>query len=302
MFRYLASTTIVLFSRCANRMAAPPVGGPGPQNAAEGRATAGRRTVFHLVPTSALILVLSIGAVRADDESNGDPVQVDPHNIQIGTFYSGQVVRVKAAVPVSKDVVIRVTGPDESVRLNRKGKKYGVVWMNVGEVRYGAVPALYIVRSTRELSELADDETLSRLNIGFDALRDQVPAGSGDGAREFFGEFVKLKQRDDLYICEAAGIDLGPGAAGQQEVTSEFLLPAKAPVGDYTVDVFRFQGGAGELIGTAKVHLRRGSVVLFITSLAKHHGVLYGCLAVAVAVLAGLSTGFIFGKRKGGAH
>jgi uncharacterized protein (TIGR02186 family) len=229
-------------------------------------------------------------------------VQVRPENVQIGVFYSGQHIQVTGSTPGSEDVVIRVEGPDEPLTLNRKGKKYGVLWMNVGEVHYEAVPTLYVVRSTRKLDEIATAEVLSRLEIGFDALRDQVPAGSEDGAREFFGELVKLKQRDQLFSSEAEGVQLHPSPDGRQEVTGEFFLPAKAPVGDYTVDVFGFEDGDGELIGTAKVHLKRGSVVSFITSLATNHGLLYGCLAVAVAVLAGLSTGFIFGMGKGGSH
>jgi uncharacterized protein (TIGR02186 family) len=260
--------------------------------------------MFCNLPSAAIVLLLvfSIGSVRGADEPHDRRVRVEPENVRIGPFYSGRGIQVKATTAGSADVVIRVAGRDEPVTLKKKGRKYGFLWMNVGEVHYEAVPTLYIVRSTRALDEIADNEALSRLKIGFDALKDQVPAESEDGAREFFGELIKLKQRDHLFVSEAAGVELHAGGARQQEVTSEFLLPAKAPVGDYTVDVFSFQGGKGDLIGTAKVDLKRGSVVSFITSLATHHGLLYGCLAVTVAVLAGLATGFIFGKGKGGAH
>jgi len=35
--------------------------------------------------------------------------------------------------------------------------------------------------------------------------------------------------------------------------------------------------------------------------MAKDHGLLYGCLAVIIAITAGLITGFVFGG-KGGSH
>lgn len=257
----------------------------------------------HLpLTTSLILLVLPAMSVWAGGQSSGDQVQARPDRIQVGMFYSGRDIQVTASTPACEDVVIRVTGRDEPVTLKRKGKKYGVLWMNVGEVHYDAVPTLYIVRSTRELGEIAAPETLRRLKIGFDALRDLVPAESEDGAREFFGELVKLKERDHLFSSEAPAVQRHSAESGRQEVTSEFLLPAKAPVGDYTIDVFAFQDGNGTLVGTANVHLRRSVAVASITSLATSHGLLYGCIAVAIAVLAGLSTGVIFGMGKGGSH
>jgi uncharacterized protein (TIGR02186 family) len=241
-----------------------------------------------------IVLLLSIAPARAGVRSSG--VEVKPENVQIGLFYSGQEIRVKATTPASRDVVLRVIGPEEPLVLKRKGKKYGFLWMNVDEIRYEAVPTLYILRSSRKLDEIAAPQTLDRLKLGFDALRDQVPAGSRDGARELFSELVKLKQKDHLFSCQASGVELHSVGAGRQEATGTLLLPAKTPVGDYTVEVFGFHDGEGTRIGAATVHLKRTPVVASITSLVAEHGLLYGCLAVVVAVAAGLFTGFIFGK------
>jgi len=242
--------------------------------------------------TIVLSLLLPIAAARA---GNGpESVQIEPENVVIGIFYSGQTIRVKASAPASQGVVIRVTGPDEPLLLKKKGKKYGLVWMNVGEVHYEAVPTLYLLRSSRKLDDLATPETLSRLKLGFDALRDRVPADSEDGARELFGDLVKLKERDGLFSSEVGGVELDSLESGRLGARGEVFLPAKTPVGEYTVDVFRFQGGEGLLVGSATIHLKRGVVVSSIASLAENYGLLYGCLAVAVAVLAGLGTGFIF--------
>jgi uncharacterized protein (TIGR02186 family) len=197
---------------------------------------------------------------------------------------------------------MRITGPEEPLVLKKKGKKYGFLWMNVGEVHYEAIPALYLLRSSRKLDEITTGKTLDRLKIGFDALRHQISARSNDGARELFGELLKLKERDHLFSSREASVKVNSIATGRHQATGEFLLPAKTPVGDYSVHVFGFQKGEAELIGTARIHLERTPVVSFITSLVANHGLLYGCLAVAVAILAGLSTGYIFGMGKGGSH
>jgi len=252
----------------------------------------------RLASTMMMILSLLPAIASARAGSRSGCVLVDPDNVQIGIFYSGRKIRVKASTPACEGVVMRITGPEEPLVLKKKGKKYGFLWMNVGEVHYEAVPTLYLLRSSRKLEEMATSETLKRLKIGFDALKAQIPAGSKDGAKELFGELVKLKQKDHLFSCEAASVELNATGNGWQEATGRFALPAKTPAGDYTVDVFRFQAGKGELIGTAPIHLERTSIVSFIASLAANHGLLYGCFAVAMAVLAGLFTGFIFGRLR----
>jgi uncharacterized protein (TIGR02186 family) len=244
--------------------------------------------------TITVSLFLSVAAARADDRSNA--IRVEPENISIGIFYSGQTIRVKAFAPASRDIVIRVAGPEEPLLLKKKGRKFGLLWMNVGEVRYQAVPTLYLLSSSRRLEEIAAPETLDRLKLGFDALQDRIPADAEEGARELFPELVKLKQRDRLFSIQPAGVQLQPLGSGWQEGLGEFFLPAKTPVGEYTVDVFDFHARQGQLLGTAKIRVERASLVSWIVSLAADHGLLYGCIAVALAVLAGLFTGFLFSR------
>jgi uncharacterized protein (TIGR02186 family) len=252
--------------------------------------------VLRLASTTILVPLFLLSIASAQAGSQSGHVSVQPDDVRIGIFYSGQTVRVKVLTSACEGIVMRVTGPDEPLVLKKKGKKYGFLWMNVGEVHYKAVPTLYLLRSSSKLQEMATPEELNRLKLGFDALKNHVPAGSKDGAKELFGELVKLKQKDHLFSCEATGLEVHPDGTGWQEATGEFTLPAKTPVGNYTVDVFCFQASKGELIGTAPIHLQRTSTVSFITSLAANHGLLYGCLAVVMAVLTGLLTGFIFRK------
>ncbi len=241
-----------------------------------------------------LLLLLSVAAAPADNPPNS--VQVKPEGVAIGIFYSGQKVHVKVAAPASGDVVMRIAGAEEPLLLKRKGKKYGFLWMKVGEVHYEAVPILYFLCSSRSLDGIAPPQTLDRLKLGFDALKDRIPAGTEGGARELFGELVKLKEHDHLFSYQPTGVRLHDLGAGRQEAEADFFLPAKTPVGDYTVDVFGFRAQQGKLLGTATIHVKRTSTVSWIASLAANHGLLYGCLAVVIAVLAGLFTGFLFSR------
>jgi hypothetical protein len=68
------------------------------------------------------------------------------------------------------------------------------------------------------------------------------------------------------------------------------------------VEVFDFRNGEGTLLESGKVRLKRSPFVSFFVSLVAEHGLLYGCLVVVLALLAGLLTGYVFGRGKGGTH
>ena len=257
----------------------------------------------RMTPTTmAFALAWLVVSCAAAEDQAGTAVQVEPQQIRVGLLYSGQTIQVSASVPACEAVVIRITGHPESLVLKKKEKKFNVLWMNAGEVQYDAVPNVYLLGSSDNLRDIAGEETLNRLQIGFEALRSRIPADAKDGQRELFGELVKLKQRDGLFASVPSSVDLKKQATGGLQAAGRFHLPAKTPLGDYTVDVFCFQNKQGKLLGSAMIHLERGAVVSFISSLVVNHGLLYGCFAVTVAVLAGLATGFLFGITRGESH
>jgi hypothetical protein len=96
-------------------------------------------------------------------------------------------------------------------------------------------------------------------------------------------------------------MDLSDKTAGSPAAHASFFLPPKAPVGEYAVEVFGFKDGEGFRIGSGSVTLGYAGATAFIVSLAHDHGLLYGCLAVLISILAGLLIGLIF-RGKAGAH
>ncbi|HID74848.1 MAG TPA: hypothetical protein EYP56_02510 [Planctomycetaceae bacterium] len=251
---------------------------------------------------SSSLAILAAGMASQLPRERPQSIQIEPETVRIGLFYSGQNIRIRADVPHCDGIALRLTGPERSIVLKRKGKKFGLVWMNVGQVHYERVPSLYLLRSSQPLEQIGPPDQLKELGLGFPALRTQVTAGMEGEAAESFGELVKLKWRDGLYATEVGGISFRPLRSGRQEATAEIFLPPKTPAGQYTVDVFAFVNGKGKPVGTGTVCLDRTRVVAFITGLATRHGLLYGCLAVAVAITAGLATGLLFGMGKGRAH
>jgi uncharacterized protein (TIGR02186 family) len=239
---------------------------------------------------------LLITAHKAYAQESGSVV-IEPDQVQIGLFYGGQEISVRADTPAGYDVVIKLSGMDQDLDLKKKGKRGGVLWMNVGEVEYHQVPALFIINSTRALKDLASEAVLQRLGLDYDALEDQVTSPEEEDARSLYGELIKLKEKEGLFSVQESGIDISPAGSGSQQAAASFFLPPKAPRGEYRVEVFGFKDGNGSLLESGTIKLDFAPSTAFIFNMAKKHGLAYGCLASAIAIIAGLMTGYIFGGK-----
>jgi uncharacterized protein (TIGR02186 family) len=240
----------------------------------------------------AALLGLALGA-----QARAEGVSVDPALVKIGFFYGGRRIIVRADLAAAADALVLVTGQSKDLTLQKKGKRAGVLWMNVGEVKYQDVPAIFIIRASRPLPMLAPPDELKRLGLGYDALEDQVTAGADQDARGLYPDLLKLKQKEKLFSVSDDGVRMIGSAAAARQVEASFFLPPKAPRGDYRVKVFAFKDGKGALAGEGALTLQFSSGVQFVYDIARNHGLIYGILAAVIAIIAGLATGFIFGGK-----
>jgi len=250
-----------------------------------------------LVP--ALVATAALGLTQANGP--GEPVvTVEPARVEMTMLYTGSRVHARARVPAGAQVAILLSGGTRNLVLKRKGKVLGVIWMNVADVRFEAVPDLYLLGTTCPLGQLADAEVLERLGLGLDALRSRSARTMVDPS--LFRELARLKWKDGLWNVTEAAVTLGtPRVGGETLAETDFLLPAKTPPGEYRVRVYTFARGEAELTGEAGLRVEQAGIAAVISELATRHGLLYGILAVVAAGAAGLLTGVVFGlgSKKG---
>lgn len=248
-----------------------------------------------LVP--ALAAVAAFALPRAGQPPNQD-VTVEPSRVEMTMLYDGSLVHVRASVPDGAQVAVVLTGRERDLDLKRKGKVFGLLWMNVGDVRFEAVPDLYLLRTTCLLAALAPPDVRERLGLGIDALASHSPGTTSDSS--LFRDLARLKGRDGLWDVVEASVTLRSAAAGAVAET-DFSLPARTPPGEYRVRVYTFADGGPELAGEAGLRVEQAGVAALISDLAQGHGLLYGILAVVAAGAAGLLTGVVFGlgSKKG---
>ncbi|MEJ2215981.1 MAG: TIGR02186 family protein [Gemmatimonadota bacterium] len=249
------------------------------------------------------VVIVTAAAVAAAQAVPGQligGINVDPAEVSAGMFYTGATVHVSAVVPLGAEVAMVCLDEGHPVKLKKKGKALGVIWMNVADVSFGEVPDLYLLRTSNRLDRLAGPAALADLALGYAAL--QARADPGPGAEALFGELTRLKQRDRLWHVSEGSVHLQPAGSGMALATADFALPAKAPPGAYQVLVYAFRDGTGELAAEGSLRIRQVGVAAFISTLATGQGFLYGGLAALIAVIVGLATGVVFGLGSKGGH
>ncbi len=247
----------------------------------------------------AFLFVLTIAASAGMSSAKDISLAINPDHISISAFYNGTSIKATGSIPADSDVIIRITGKGEEVHLKKKGKVGGLLWMNTGKITLKNVPAVFMVYTTPELGKVVN---LHEINLGYWSVKDQIELEPENEAKEFlFKEFTKLKEEEGVYIIDTKSVKYTGNANGAKQFEINIAVPPKMTPGDYTVEAYAIAGN--NIVGRADTALTISLVGFpaWIASLAFGHELLYGIMAVVVAVAAGLVTGMIF-KDKGGAH
>jgi len=238
------------------------------------------------------------GAVPRGDQAPGVVrLYVQPTRVDINLFYGGATIQVRAHVPASMALALVLEGRRAPLTVKRKGRVWGMLWMNVGDVEFDEVPTTYLLATSARLPDLAPRVELERLGLGYEALALAARGNAGD-----FRELIKLKEKDGLFSVAEGSLRLEPGNGTYSRLSASLRLSAKAPAGQYEIRLFGFQGGEGRCLDSTGLVLEPVGFVRDLHVLATERGLLYGCVAVVVALIAGLATGLVFGRGAGKGH
>ncbi len=223
-------------------------------------------------------------------------VKLAPNLVQIGMFFGGTSVTLQGRVPAGCQVAVVLEGPRAESRFKIKERVLGFLWMNHGHVVFQQVPSVYLVYASGGLSPRQAD----RAGFGYHALRRQVRIlpGGGEDPAFLWSELVKLKEEQGLYHWQPRGVLLGPAQGGRRPFHARLTISSQMPVGDYQVWTLVLRGGKVVARRRELLHVRETGALAQLSNLARNHGLLYGLLAVLVAIGAGLLMDLLFGTKK----
>ncbi|MBU4261296.1 MAG: TIGR02186 family protein [Proteobacteria bacterium] len=232
-------------------------------------------------------------------------LNLDPASISISAFYNGTDVKVSGEAPADTELLIRLTGTRHDVTLKKKGKVGGVLWMNVGEVTFENVPSVYLLYTSKGLGEIATSENSNKwdsMGLGFDALKQDMKVLPTTNDKEVvFKEFMKLKKHEDLYKLEPDAVQFTGPTGAMKPYTATIHVPPRLKPGTYQVDLIAVKGDKIIEGSSQQLKLTQIGFPAFLSSMAFDRSLLYGVMAVVIAIFAGLGTSLIF-RSKGGAH
>ena len=226
--------------------------------------------------------------------AGGMDVRIKPNLVKVGLFFGGAKVELSGQVPEGAQVAVLLQGPAEDDVFKVKTRTLGVFWLNQGKVVFHHVPSVYCLYTTPGI----EPQCLEEIGLGFKALEARVGIDSqAHRDKDFlFNEFVKLKSSHRLYGLYSGAVEL----KGRQVHAQLEILP-RMPRGHYDVKVVVLKQGKVIASKLLAVELKETELLAKLISLVKNHGLIYGILAVLVAVAAGLVMDLVVGT-KGGAH
>ncbi|MDL1970034.1 MAG: TIGR02186 family protein [Candidatus Desulfofervidaceae bacterium] len=248
------------------------------------------------------ILWFILGYIFQVQEAEAKPeVHVQPNKIHISAFFKGQELKIFGKVPIDWDIAIKIDGSREEVHLSRKGK-VGVLWMNVGTVSIKGAPNFYFVSTSTNIENLAPPELLEKLELGYKYLSRHLHIESTlpeDKPDFLFDQFVALKQKEKLYKVESETISFGKPEGELKPFSLILKIPTKISPGEYIVNLYGFKDG--QLVGSLKsfFDVELVGFPAFTRNLAFNHSLIYGILAVVLAIIVGSMMGFLFGNKGG---
>lgn len=232
-------------------------------------------------------LALAALLAAAPGATAREPLLVDlAHDeVLIHAAFTGAEILLFGAVDGGGDVVVTVTGPPEDAAVRRKVRTGGV-WLNGEKVVIPSVPSYYALAATRPLAAVAPAPLRRALGIGVES---RVADVDGRAAGHRAG-LIRAYLRRGLYPAGPSPVTVKDGALFRTTIR----LPAETPTGDYVVETFLLRHGEVRGHRVNAVRVERAGFDAFVYDLAHRQPVLYGLLAIAVALLTGTAAAEAF--------
>lgn len=257
-----------------------------------------------------LFALCAIGAARAESLI----VTLSERTVDITSNFTGSAITVFGAVrrdastvprASDYDVVVTVTGPQVD-RVARLKERFLGVWVNRSSRTFEDVPSAYTVLSNRPVAQIAHPSLLRRFQIGIDHVLPMVEETPVDvdeesvaeegvqedtlGARVFERAFLRLQRQSQVYQEEPDAVAVIDNTLFRARAT----FPADVPLGLFDVNVYLFSGGvllAEERVG---ILVRKTGFEQFIFRMSQRDQLMYGGLAVLLALLTGWLGSVVF--------
>jgi uncharacterized protein (TIGR02186 family) len=201
------------------------------------------------------------------------------------------------AVPPGIAVILR--GPAEPITVRKKARVAGI-WVNAQALRFESAPGFYAVATTQPVTDLLDERNAAIYEIGLNHLQlSPATAADPETTRTFQDGLVALRRAEQLYVEQPYGVQVTDRILYRARIP----IPSAVPVGNYQAEIYLIdppvegRGGRVRARSTAPVIIDKTGFERGIYVFAQEQSLLYGLLAVALALGLGWLAGEV-GRRR----
>lgn len=216
--------------------------------------------------------------------------------IEIRSNYNGSEIVVFGAVerPASEarpDIVVVVRGPQSDIRVRRKDRVAGI-WINKSRVILHGMPGYYFVAGNRPLARMASAATLGQYALSLSALRPRAMTGR-HALKPFLDALIRTETKAGLYAEKDDGVEFLSGTLFRARVP----LPASAPRGAYTVEVYLLRDGRVIDARSSSLSIDQTGLERRIYDFSQGDPLAYGISTVLAAMLMGWLSSLAFRRE-----
>lgn len=238
-----------------------------------------------------LALVLALAAARPAPASEIVGA-LSQNRVSLTANFSGSEILIFGAIRhdasavedvTPYDIIITIEGPRQPVAIWRKAQRFGI-WVNVEAVTMASVPSFYAVATTAPLEQILSPEAdiANRISAPH-ALRVDQATGAVEDPAAFTEALLRIRAAAGQYLSLDRWVYLDREVLFRANVR----LPANLTEGAYTTRMFLVRDGEVVNQFRTAIFVRKEGIERWLHQLAYDQPLLYGLLALVVALLAG---------------
>lgn len=190
-------------------------------------------------------------------------------------------------------IAIVLRGPADPLTVRKKERVAGI-WMNTQALRFESAPGFYAVATTAPIRDLLDERNAAIYEIGLHHLQlSPATAADPETTRRFQDGLVALRTRERLFVEQPYGVNITDNVLYRARIP----IPSAVPVGNYRAEIYLIGKGAVRAHATAPVIIDKSGFERAIYVFAHENSLLYGLVAVAIALALGWLAGSVSRKR-----
>jgi uncharacterized protein (TIGR02186 family) len=187
------------------------------------------------------------------------------------------------------DIIVVLKGPSRSITMREKSKIAGI-WVNADSIKFRSAPSFYAIASSKPLRKLVDERTAAIYELGLNNLQLSPSSLSATTETARFAKGLNdLNSRTGLYVQSPGAVEITDGVLYRARLP----LSARVVTGTYTAETFLIQKGRVVAAAVREIEVRKSGFERYVGQVAEHHGIAYGLVAIAMALVMGWAAGAI---------